>query len=114
MFPAPTTIAISTPSSCTAATCLAMRSTSAPSVPYSSWPIRASPESLRRMRPNWGASAESVTRVDPRSVLAHPEVGEPGDLDVLAGLRRQLLAQLLDRLRVVFLGVDVGLVEQRD
>src|SRR3954451_13183094 len=132
MLPAPTTIATSTPRSRTAATCLAMRSTSAASVPKSWLPIRASPESFSSMRPKRG-SAESVTagslsqssaplrsrRAGSRRSLrfasgADAEVGEAGDLDVLAGLGRQLLAQLLDRLALVFLGVDVRLVEQRD
>src|SRR3954453_3420659 len=110
MLPAPTTIATSTPRSRTAATCLAIRSTSTASVPKSWLPIRASPESFSRMRPKRG-SAESVTA---RSLFADAEVGEAGDLDVLTGFRRQLLAQLLDRLALVLLGVDVGLVEQRD
>src|SRR6188472_1931196 len=109
MLPAPTTIATSTPRSRTAATCLAIRSTSAPSVPKSWLPIRASPESFSNMRRKRG-SAESVTA---RSLFADAEVGEAADLDVLARFRRQLLAQLLDRLPLVFLGVDVSLVEQR-
>src|SRR5689334_8501588 len=109
MLPAPTTIATSTPRLRTAATCLAIRSTSAPSVPKSWLPIRASPESFSSMRPKRG-SAESVTA---RSLFADAEVGEAADLDVLARFRRQLLAQLLDRLPLVLLGVDVSLVEQR-
>src|ERR1700761_2716442 len=104
MFPAPTTIATSTPRSRTEAIWVAIRSTSAGSVPYSRRPIRASPESFRRIRPNCSK----------RLLAADLEVGEAGDADVLAGFRRQLLAQLLDRLRAVFLGVDVLLVEQRD
>ena len=42
------------------------------------------------------------------------EAGEAGDPDVLAGLRRSLLAKLLDRLAVVLVAVDVRLLEQRD
>src|SRR5680860_758392 len=45
--------------------------------------------------------------------IADAEVGEARHANVLAGLGGQLLAQLLDRLRVVLFGVDVGLVEQR-
>src|SRR6201992_3899613 len=103
MFPAPTTIPTSTPRSRTEAIWVAMRSTSAGSVPYSRRPIRASPESFSRIRPNCSK----------RLLAADFEVGEAGDADVLAGFRRQLLAQLLDHLRAVFLGVDVLLVEQR-
>ena len=55
MLPAPTTIATSTPRSRIAATWRAIRSTSAASVPYSSSPISASPESFSRMRLNWGS-----------------------------------------------------------
>ena len=62
------------------------------------------------MRLNCGSAAHHVRR----AYVADAEVGEAGDPDVLAGLRRQLLAQLLDRLRVVFLGVDVGLIKERD
>src|SRR6478735_3564333 len=101
MLPAPTTIATSTPRSRTAATCLAIRSTSAPSVPRQ----RASALCAR--------SAARENRSLRRSLFADAEVGEAGDLDVLAGFRRHLLAQLLDRLRAVFVDVDVGLVEQR-
>src|SRR5690242_5908194 len=43
----------------------------------------------------------------------YPEVGEAGYSDVLPRLRRQLLAQLLDRLGPVLFRVDVLLVEQR-
>src|SRR5215469_1847855 len=108
MLPAPTTIAISTPRSRTTATCLAILSTSAPSVPKLWLPIRASPESFSMMRPKRGFG-EPVTA---GSLFAHAEIGEAGDLDVLSRLRRQLLTQLLDRLALVLLGVDVGLVEQ--
>src|SRR6476646_820863 len=108
MLPAPTTIATSTPRPRTSATWLAIRCTSAASVPCWRSPISASPESFSRMRLNLGSDAMSET-----TLFANPEVGEAGDADVLAGLRRQLLAQLLDRLRLVLLGVDVLLVEQR-
>src|SRR5690349_17463658 len=106
MLPAPTTIATSTPHSRTVATCLAIRSTSAPSVPKLWLPIRASPESFSRMRPKRGSAGESVTAL---TLFADAKVGEATDLDVLAGFRCQLLAQLLDRLALVFLLVDVSL-----
>src|ERR1700744_2301775 len=106
MFPAPTTIATSTPGWRPEPPWVAIRSTSTPAVPYSWLPIRASPESFRRMRPNRSPAIRCL-------LVSDAEVGEAGDADVLAGFRGQLLAQLLDRLRVVFLGVDVLLIEQR-
>src|SRR6476661_4915503 len=108
MFPAPTTIATSTPRSRIVDTWAASRCTSWASVPYSSFPISASPESFRRMRPNLGSGVPMEATLFP-----YAEIGKARDADVLAGLRRQLLAQLLDRLRLVLLGVDVRLVEQR-
>src|SRR5215207_177411 len=50
MFPAPTTIAISTPCSWSSAISVAICSTSCRSSPYSLSPIRASPDSFSRMR----------------------------------------------------------------
>src|SRR6188474_2891331 len=125
MLPAPTTIATSTSRPRIAAICSAIRCTSPASVPYWRSPIKASPESFSRMRLNWGSVAIGVGGIAPRRgepigaiwglrLLADAEVREAGDADVLAGLRGELLAQLLDRLRVVLLGVDVGLVEQGD
>src|SRR6202161_344802 len=55
MLPAPTTIATSTPCSCTSATWRATAATRSGSVPNSSVPISASPESFSRMR--WKAGA---------------------------------------------------------
>ena len=54
----------------------------------------------------------SATR--PRAYSPTGEAREAADDDVLAGLRRELGAQLLDRLAVVLVGVDVLLVEQHD
>ena len=105
MLPAPTTIATSTPRSRTAATWLAMRSTSAPSVPYSRLAHQGLAGELQQDAPESGLGR--VGHVAVTLFVADAEIGEAGDADVLAGLRRQLLAQLLDRLRVVFLGVDV-------
>ena len=56
MLPAPTTTAISTPRSETSWTCVAIRSTRSGSVPYSSEPIRASPESFSRTRLKTGSA----------------------------------------------------------
>src|SRR5918995_1822085 len=50
MFPAPTTIAISTPCSWSSAISVAICSTSCRSSPYALSPIRASPDSFSRMR----------------------------------------------------------------
>src|ERR1700759_355191 len=104
MFPAPTTIATSTPRSITEATWVAIRSTSAASVPKSRRPIRASPDSFRRMRENRSSATFGPlpSSRSGRLLGADPEGGEAGDADVLAGFRGQLLAQLLDRLRAVF------------
>src|SRR5687768_3773601 len=106
MFPAPTTTAISTPRSETEWIWRLIRCTRSGSVPYSSEPMRASPESFSRTRLK-AASARSLLR-------AHLEAGEPGDANVLPGLRRDLCAQLLDRLAVVLVHVDVRLVEEGD
>src|SRR5215213_6520104 len=111
MFPAPTTTAISTPRSDTAWIWPLIRSTRSGSVPYCSEPMSASPESFSRMRLKT-ASALGI----PRSLFGgtHEEAGEAGDLDVLAGPGRQFLAELLDRLAIVLVGVHVLLVEQGD
>src|SRR3954468_361121 len=99
MLPAPRTIATSVPSSRSRLIWSAMRPRVSGSVPKSSGPIRASPDSFSRTLENSGANLE------PREAL---------DDDVLAGLRRQLGAQLLDRLAAVLVRVDVLLLEQHD
>src|SRR5271167_810004 len=93
MFPAPTTIATSTPWSRTAVTCRATAITRSGSVPNSSSPISASPESFSSIRLKAGA-------IDGRAypsngLLAYSETGEPADDHVLAGGGGQLVAQLL-------------------
>src|SRR5204863_4579248 len=90
MLPPPTTIAISTPrrqTRCTSAAMAAMRSASAP---YSALPIRASPESFRRMRLKAGRapSVEGCAFSALSLRLADLEAREAPDHDVLAGLRR--------------------------
>src|SRR5215211_228887 len=105
MFPAPTTIATSTSRSRTSLTWVAIRSIWPGSVPYSRSPMSASPESFSRIRlklaeAKWGL------------LLPHLEAREPGDPDVLAGLGGELGAQVLDRLALVALLVEVLLVQQ--
>src|SRR5215217_3486145 len=105
MLPAPTTIATSTSCARTSLTWLAIRSICAGSVPKSRSPIRASPESFSRIRLK---RAEAMTALLP----PHLEAREAGDADVLAGLGGDLRAQVLDRLALVALLVEVLLVEQ--
>src|SRR4051812_47233747 len=106
MLPAPTTIAIWTPSSWTRAISAATARTRSGSVPYSSEPIRDSPESLTRIR------LKAATRAE--TLLADGEADEAPDHDVLAGLGREVGPQLLDGLAVVLVAVDVRLLEQDD
>src|SRR5882724_41860 len=101
MLPAPTTIAISTPSSWTRAISAATAFTRSGSVPYSKEPMRDSPESLSRIRLNAGSATDGKPYETP-------------DDDVLAGLRREVGPQLLDRLAVVLVTVDVRLLEEDD
>src|SRR6476469_5267320 len=96
MLPAPTTTASSTPRSRTAASSAATALTFAGSVPYSREPMRDSPESLIRTRLN--------------ALATDRKPYETPDDDVLAGLRGEVGAQLLDRLLVL----DVRLLEQDD
>src|SRR5437764_7692327 len=107
MLPAPTTTATSTPRVLVALICSAIRFTSPASVPYSRSPISASPESLRRMRRNWGSEAAIARRWVARLFLPDPVIGEARDAHVLARLRGDVLAQLLDRLALVLVGVYV-------
>src|SRR5919109_3217974 len=114
MFPAPTTSATSTPRAVTEVTCWAIRATRSGSVPYSSEPIRASPETfsstrLKRGDPigwrSYGLCEPFRNRGAPcrrgpvglRLRLAHLEPGEAGDAHVLARLRGQLGPQILER-----------------
>src|SRR3981189_527852 len=93
--------------------------------------MRDSPDSFSRMRLKTGSdkvsghpkqAAGANPRADARSPTsppgrASPPDGEPGealDHDVLARLGREVAAQLLDRLAVVLVAVDVLLVEQHD
>src|SRR5215217_9091901 len=99
MFPAPTTIATSTPRSWTCLIWPATAATRSGSVPYSSAPMRASPESLSRTL--WKTA-----------LLTDGEPREAPDHHVLAGLGREVGAEVLDRLAVVLLAVDVRLLEQ--
>src|ERR1700730_13848642 len=95
MLPAPTTIATSTPWSRTAVTWRATAFTRSGSVPKSSCPINASPDSFSRMRLKAGAiPGEPI----PQVLLADCKAGEAADHHVLTGGGGQLVAQLLDRL----------------
>src|SRR4051812_30759033 len=103
MLPAPRTIATSTSSSCSRLIWSAMRPSVSGSVPNSSGPVRASPESFSRIR----LKAGNLSGAD-------REPGEAPDDHVLAGLGRQLGAELFDRLALVLLRVDVLLAQQDD
>src|SRR3977135_1906506 len=104
MLPAPTTIATSTPWSRTSVTWRATALTRSGSVPYSSSPIRASPESFSRIRLKAGAIAVQSLYPPRRALLPDSSADEAAYHDVLAGRRRELVAQLLDGLALV-LGV---------
>src|SRR5919198_4742869 len=131
MLPAPTTTAISTPFAETSLICLVIASTRSGSVPYSSEPISASPESFSRTRLKRGdaigwrsyglqrafslrACAPKARPARPRLLLPHLEAREAGDAHVLAGLRGQLGAQVLDRPIVIAVGANMLLLEQGD
>src|SRR3954463_7815519 len=104
MLPAPSTTAISTPRSCTRLIWRAIAETLLPSIPNSRSPIRASPDSLSRMRSKTGspaAGAPSAASAGEATVLRPDrEAGEALDDDVLAELAGQLGADLLDGLAV--------------
>src|SRR3977135_3706343 len=78
--------------------------------------MRDSPDSFNRMRLKTGSATTGGSYGPPRRdvLLADREAGEPLDDDVLAGLGREGGAQLLNRLAVVLVAVDVLLVEQDD
>src|SRR5215210_2428497 len=121
MFPAPTTNAICTPRPETSCTCVAIRSSRSGSVPYSSGPIRASPERFRRTRLNVASAISRKPKAaggaGPAAgalLLAHHEPRKTGDPHVLAGLGGELRAERFDRLALVAVGAHVLLVEQRD
>src|SRR4051812_4869536 len=114
MFPPPTTIATSTPRSCTRLTVWAMPWMRSASTPYSREPIRASPESFRRMRrkaglpsPSTCATARNPNAPGDGPSVAHLEAREPADHDVLARLGRDVGPELLDRAPFVLVGVDM-------
>src|SRR3712207_4896987 len=113
MLPPPTTTASCTPRRWTAATCAAIAWTRSGSVPKSRSPMRASPDSLSRTRENAG-SGWAPSAIGCGLLLADGEAREAADPDVLAGLRGELVLELLDRLALVPVAVDVGLLEQHD
>src|SRR5262249_15032609 len=105
MVPAPTAIAASTPRSRPALTPRATGCTRSGAVPYCSSPIRASPDSLSRIRLKAGAMvAEPIddgpAREPRRRLLADGEAREAADHDVLARRGGELVAQLLHGLAV--------------
>src|SRR4051794_5690066 len=112
MFPPPTTMATWTPRSTTALIADATAFTRCGSAPYSRSPSNDSPESFRRIRVNAGSPA--VIGRSAAVLLAHGEAGEAADHDVLAGLGGEVSADLLDRLALVLVRVDVDLTQQDD
>src|SRR5437764_1801274 len=114
MLPPPTTTATCTPRSTTRLIWVAIASIRSRSAPYSSGPIRASPDSFRRTRRKAGWRPSPSTAASEAMLLfrAHREAREAADHHVLAGLRRELAAELLDRLAVVALAVDVRLAKE--
>src|SRR5579872_2937341 len=106
MLPPPGTIASCTPDSTTPRTAAAIATTRAGSVPYSSRPMRASPDSFSSTRVKTGLAIERL--------LADDEPREAADHHVLARGRRDLLLELADRPAAVLVGVDVRLFEQHD
>src|SRR3712207_1047780 len=111
MLPPPTTTATSTPRSATCLICAAMAAMRSLSAPYSSGPIRASPESFRRIRRNAGVRAPFPST---GLLLAHREPAEAADHHVLARLRGGLAPDLLDRAAVVLVRVHVRLAQEHD
>src|SRR5436305_12617785 len=114
MLPPPTTTAISTPRSAPRFTSVAIASIRARSAPYSSGPIRASPDNLSstRRKAGWRPSPSTPVPEAIGLVGAHHEALEAADDHVLAGLGRELRAELLDRLAVVAVGVHVRLPQE--
>src|ERR671933_106413 len=107
MLPAPTTTASSTPRACTPAIWAAIAATRSGSVPCSRRPMSASPDSFRSTRLNTGLGRAPSSATAAPLFLADGEAHEAPDHDVLAGARREPGPQLLDRLAVVLVAVDV-------
>src|SRR4051794_6613274 len=112
MLPAPTTTAISTPRALTSCTCRVMASIRPGSVPYSSEPIRASPEIFSSTRLKTGSAIGGKPYPATGLFLADRVAREACDADVLARLRGQVGAQLLDRLALVAVGAHVLLLQE--
>src|SRR5918997_6367324 len=102
MLPPPTTTATCTPRSTTSRICVAIAAMRSGSEPYSSWPIRASPESFSRTRRKAGSPPGAPSPSGPpalvtrRLLLPHREPREAAHHHVLANLGGDLLADLLD------------------
>src|SRR5436305_1136991 len=116
MLPPPTTIATSTPRACTRSISAAMAAMRSASAPYSAEPIRASPESFKRMRLNAGRAPlpDACASTSRLGLLADLEAGEAADHHVLARLRGGRGPQVLDGLPGVLVLVHVLLVEEDD
>src|SRR3954453_3704495 len=84
------------------------------SVPYSSEPIRASPEIFSSTRLKAGSAIGGKPYPESALFLADRIAREACDADVLARLRGQVGAQLLDRLALVAVGAHVLLLQQDD
>jgi hypothetical protein len=79
MFPAPTTIAVSTPEVCTSTISCAIASIVARSMPYSRSPISDSPESFSRMRRKTGrSSVAGVAASSEETVIGRAPADERG------------------------------------
>src|SRR5438105_9300928 len=107
MFPPPTTIATSTSRLRTAASSAAIACTRSGSVPYSRSPISASPDNFKSTRRY--AVGGAVAAIDSGT---YREPCEAAHDDVLAGLGRERLAKLLDRLASMLVLIDVPLAKQ--
>src|SRR5919201_3618384 len=86
MFPAPTTIAISTPLVCTSTISSATASIVSRSIPYSSPPISDSPESLSRIRLKTGRGARAPASVSSEETAISADEREALELQHLCAL----------------------------
>src|SRR5689334_19029637 len=103
MLPPPMTMAISIPICCTSTSSSAMVARTSASIPVRLPPIRASPESLRRMRLNFGAAAVIARRFIPwpqtrrsgRPYQIRDETGGPEHAPVFVGAQAVFAGSLV-------------------
>src|SRR5712691_4208902 len=95
MFPAPTTIPVSTPLAWTSTISSATASIVSRSMPYSRSPISDSPDSLSRMRRKTGRALCDTTADSSDRTLTSAAQLEPLELEHLGTLVRERLADLL-------------------